>query len=156
MLQMWGHYILSNSPGSPPARAGTTYCIQFDCVYKWDHPRSRGNNPPPTFLPLRPRGSPPLAREQLKKTSGFVKCLRITPARAGTTHHRILALPNKQDHPRSRGNNSIFRRHCVMYWGSPPLAREQHELVKCSKGMTGITPARAGTTFRRRPVKRRR
>ena len=51
------------------------------------------------------------------------------------------------DHPRSRGNNF----HSILLsgysGGSPPLAREQPPMVFLPLMISGITPARAGTTL---------
>ena len=111
--------------GITPARAGTT--ISFFCrlPISWDHPRSRGNNVCTfsLFCPLA--GSPPLAREQPSEKNETDYESRITPARAGTTNSFQITFCLVQDHPRSRGNNSVFTVMGCFPPGSPPLAREQ-------------------------------
>ena len=132
-----------------PARAGTTsLVVTFACMNR-DHPRSRGNNFPISCLICLCRGSPPLAREQLLPLRPRFRHWRITPARAGTTeYHPVKVLPTR-DHPRSRGNNQSATLTGISKSGSPPLAREQPELSARYPALTGITPARAGTTHRR-------
>ena len=75
--------------------------------------------------------------------------LRITPARAGTTPYEPSDSVQVQDHPRSRGNNPFASIAIFIPPGSPPLAREQHLHFCVPRSGNGITPARAGTTFRR-------
>ena len=132
-----------------PARAGTTSFVVVIIPIKEDHPRSRGNNPGLFIINPITNGSPPLAREQPVRRCGISRPGRITPARAGTTQHGSLRQLFHQDHPRSRGNNYIVVQCIIMIAGSPPLAREQLLIDIVDPRRSGITPARAGTTFRR-------
>ena len=132
--------------GITPARAGTTF-RQSRASFRWrDHPRSRGNNWSAARRSLWHLGSPPLAREQLNIGRAMIAITRITPARAGTTTSGEGFQSYRQDHPRSRGNNSEPDAGCPGRGGSPPLAREQQPYVSIKLSTIGITPARAGTT----------
>ena len=51
-------------------------------------------------------GSPPLTRGQLQCFILLVQIFRITPAHAGTTEENHIKDAMKEDHPRSRGDNS--------------------------------------------------
>ena len=53
---------------------------------------------------------------------------------------------SRWDHPRSRGNHAGVIPCLDAMTGSPPLAREPQLLQNGADLMTGITPARAGTT----------
>ena len=76
-----------------------------------------------------PAGSSPLARGLLRVSFVFGPRLRIIPARAGFTTHRLLSGSARSDHPRSRG----------VYWG----------LTQFTGSAIRIIPARAGFTSRR-------
>ena len=92
------------------------------------------------------RDHPPLAREQLIVFNSIAFTSGITPARAGTTHRPLFCRSAHEDHPRSRGNNTMSSYHNHSIPGSPPLAREQHDDAITGLSIGGITPARAGTT----------
>ena len=150
-----------------PARAGTTTADYHRIRILQDHPRSRGNNCHCERKAVVRRGSPPLAREQRWMTQEDHLPSRITPARAGTTPFPQVQVSQTQDHPRSRGNNVHIPAltYCLagsprsrgnnenavleamQKAGSPPLAREQPSTMYCADSVTGITPARAGTTI---------
>ena len=134
--------------GITPARAGTTFALQYTEWKDRDHPRSRGNNINLHLLPALGLGSPPLAREQQGTVATAYVQLRITPARAGTTALRKSQKATNEDHPRSRGNNQCNPCAWVAHKGSPPLAREQRILTIRMLQQSRITPARAGTTAR--------
>ena len=132
--------------GITPARAGTTFLFPPCCTVAWDHPRSRGNNSAALRLTEANRGSPPLAREQLTCIIRLRNNGGITPARAGTTAFWFFCWRGFQDHPRSRGNNQRPILKLGRIRGSPPLAREQPQLIIVTIAIPRITPARAGTT----------
>ena len=92
--------------GITPACAGTTCRSHSSSSSVQDHPRLRGNNVNASTGEELGTGSPPLAREQLQQNSIFIRCLRITPACAGTTQYHWLTALVRRDHPRLRGNNA--------------------------------------------------
>ena len=132
--------------GITPARAGTTGIKKAVNVTLGDHPRSRGNNFGDKSVTFSTSGSPPLAREQPDDDIGHGLEYGITPARAGTTKSGVQPSAGFQDHPRSRGNNFQINIAVRIVSGSPPLAREQLNMVDRFYVRIGITPARAGTT----------
>ena len=138
----------SNRRGITPARAGTTRWYRHHNHKKQDHPRSRGNHRIVRVSGGVGQGSPPLAREPPPLFDLLEIDIRITPARAGTTHSSEKVIQTGQDHPRSRGNHSRLSSSAFLRLGSPPLAREP----LCGKTTRNynrrITPARAGTTCR--------
>ena len=86
-------------------------------------------------------------REQLNALGGDLRLSGITPAHAGTTRGAKVSFPDRQDHPRSCGNNLHSFTGAYPSRGSPPLMREQ--LSEYSQKITKIriTPAHAGTTI---------
>ena len=108
-----------------PARAGTT-SLSMCSIPTWqDHPRSRGNDQEFHAILRIAVGSPPLARERPLALPCGTFTGRITPARAGTTQVRTGQRNDKEDHPRSRGNDSSSQSPSASISGSPPLARER-------------------------------
>ena len=73
--------------------------------------------------------------------------MRITPAHAGTTLRGVFAFTFFQDHPRSRGDNTLKMSKTKWNSGSPPLTRGQHRSGWTKDKVSGITPAHAGTTI---------
>ena len=72
---------------------------------------------------------------------------RITPAYAGTTQQDVSHTYHIQDHPRLRGNYSIYAYISPNFGGSPPLTRELRRIITKIIINLRITPAYAGTTF---------
>ena len=70
----------------------------------------------------------------------------IIPARAGSTHHRPARRPTHADHPRSRGEHTLFVDIVDKSGGSSPLARGALGTALKVGGAAGIIPARAGST----------
>ena len=83
-------FTVSPSRRITPAYAGTTSTLVTCKLISWDHPRVCGNYPFRQLLHLSCRGSPPRMRELLRKSAPVSYFLRITPAYAGTTCHRLL------------------------------------------------------------------
>ena len=91
-------------------------------------------------------GSPPLTRGVQTSLAVFNRTLRITPAYAGSTYILFQTRRTAKDHPRLRGeyyNNLPWRWYGE---GSPPLTRGVLATLNIPDGMTGITPAYAGST----------
>ena len=85
-------------------------------------------------------------RERLKIEVQGLDEARITPARAGKTHHLRPRDPDYQDHPRSCGKDRIDDGCHRVATGSPPLVRERPYPGISLAAWIRITPARAGKT----------
>ena len=132
--------------GSPPLARG----ILANGIYKigktGDHPRLRGEYRMILGELSSAKGSPPLARGILHRFYIVIFDRGITPACAGNTTIASNRATHSQDHPRLRGEYSVF---CFRFYrriGSPPLARGILIPVIPVKSLTGITPACAGNT----------
>ena len=93
-------------------------------------------------------GSPPLVRERHDYTDCGTPMRRITPARAGKTEAMSTYNDMTGDHPRSCGKDISTIGILLLNPGSPPLVRERRLSCSIVVIMIGITPARAGKTFR--------
>ena len=93
-----------------------------------------------------PSGSPPLAREGLKRNPINLNPFGITPARAGRTTISPPSSILERDHPRSRGKDLTLENLIGVILGSPPLAREGQNVAIYTNWASRITPARAGRT----------
>ena len=80
---------------------------------------------------------------------------RIIPAYAGSTLFSLDAIHQTRDHPRIRGEHSIWRRHDVDRLGSSPHTRGARPAGRRRRQGRRIIPAYAGST-RRRGCRRRR
>ncbi len=119
-----------------------------------DHPRSRGVYTLIIRAPYHPDGSSPLARGLPPRDLASLTRRRIIPARAGfTALWRGPAGPHP-DHPRSRGVYMIASAHMGSRRGSSPLARGLPGIRRWRRRRSGIIPARAGFTRRRRSSRR--
>ena len=134
--------------GITPARAGKTKAAIRKGAGDEDHPRSCGKDGSCYGFLRRVLGSPPLVRERRDMQPKCCNMMRITPARAGKTacHHPSGTL--KRDHPRSCGKDTASNVLNKQKQGSPPLVRERRLSCSIVVIMIGITPARAGKTFR--------
>ena len=80
---------------------------------------------------------------------------RITPACAGKTIDVNALNLRHPDHPRMRGEDTTTLRGFAVQRGSPPHARGRLPDVLQRQDGSGITPACAGKTCRRRLRRRR-
>ena len=92
------------------------------------------------------RGSSPLARGPHETQRKAIYAFGLIPARAGTTVSARDRVEIEGAHPRSRGDHSrkCFTRKPVP--GSSPLARGPPYGSSLTPGLSGLIPARAGTT----------
>ena len=132
--------------GITPACAGSSVGVRIDVRYSRDHPRMRGEQYCFFCCIRNKKGSPPHARG-----AASVRLLRIgfrgiTPACAGS--RAAAACPGRPgwDHPRMRGEQSLFRLMGISRVGSPPHARGAVLPPLVILLMTGITPACAGSS----------
>ena len=133
--------------GITPACAGKRLFNPAQYIVSWDHPRLRGEKQLEAAHKPPERGSPPLARGKEWRTMGLLSSSRITPACAGK--RRLVAatrLPG-QDHPRLRGEKTIFATRPYSRKGSPPLARGKVVTRRSASLVPGITPACAGKSY---------
>ncbi len=167
------HLRRGDQGGITPARAGTAPSTTSSPGATADHPRSRGDglqrHPERVREAGSPRsrgdgtavviaatsaaGSPPLARGRHDGRAVGGGRLRITPARAGTATSPTPGPRVRTDHPRSRGDGAAMASTTRPIGGSPPLARGRPRLLLRPTLGGGITPARAGTAWRRRTLR---
>ena len=132
--------------GIIPARAGFTSSSSRQSTGSWDHPRSRGVYCHWGACPASRSGSSPLARGLLPLPAPRHPSPGIIPARAGFTPLRYHLVPERQDHPRSRGVYLIRSPRWAGAAGSSPLARGLLRDAAPIAAALGIIPARAGFT----------
>ena len=137
-------------PGIIPARAGFTCSPSGTRPSSWDHPRSRGVYANEYWNVLITSGSSPLARGLRPFEPIRPGRVRIIPARAGFTCHPVRRERGRRDHPRSRGVYHTSAPPSSSQAGSSPLARGLPVARHWPGPRTGIIPARAGFTHRRR------
>ena len=95
-------------------------------------------------------GSSPLTRGKLgTPTVGVVK-IGLIPAHAGKTKPANVLGRNASAHPRSRGENKARERPGSQRFGSSPLTRGKLVATSTGTAPSGLIPAHAGKTPRRR------
>ena len=91
-------------------------------------------------------GSSPLARGPLRALLHGCVFFGLIPARAGTTWRHSLVWGPGWAHPRSRGDHRPAAASARSFAGSSPLARGPLTAPRGMSCVTGLIPARAGTT----------
>ena len=91
--------------GITPACAGKTYYVWLGFWPIQDHTRVCGKNLAVNVLPLWVIGSHPRVREKQIPSAIRRPLVRITPACAGKTYHKLLWYEQDQDHTRVCGKN---------------------------------------------------
>ena len=76
---------------------------------------------------------------------------RIIPAYAGSTHQPIPRVSLMKDHPRIRGEHSMYSNLRTAARGSSPHTRGARRLPRSSHDAERIIPAYAGSTKFRSP-----
>ena len=148
LLLFW---LTTSVAGITPARAGKTPDFRLSLEPDRDHPRACGENNCPEFLHLLTSGSPPRVRGKHPACFAPRACGGITPARAGKTYVCVNAVFVTVDHPRACGENRSTIRPNFRAAGSPPRVRGKPIHAISRSTQAGITPARAGKTFRPPP-----
>ena len=137
-----------------PAGAGKTPTPLRNRLKAADHPRRCGENAPRLCRSARRGGSPP----QVRGKPAYRRCTsphpRITPAGAGKTAMDDYTLARKTDHPRRCGENAGYRPRGVLHRGSPPQVRGKRPFCVLGRSPSRITPAGAGKTLSRIPLRR--
>ena len=129
-----------------PAHAGKTITWIAQLVTSWAHPRSRGENRAPASAPESPIGSSPLTRGKLRRNVWRMILPRLIPAHAGKTQGQPGGLPDRQAHPRSRGENELVDVSAGGNEGSSPLTRGKRTTRIQRPRHRRLIPAHAGKT----------
>ncbi len=134
------------SGGIIPACAGNTcdFCLML--ASRGDHPRMRGEHPPPVSSTTANSGSSPHARGTLRCHYSLASVSGIIPACAGNTPARSTFGSAIWDHPRMRGEHAWSVFVLTTYPGSSPHARGTPAVASGSPASSGIIPACAGNT----------
>ena len=132
--------------GITPACAGNSLLEGDNDTADWDHPRLRGEQAVNVCCAVVEAGSPPLARGTVLIHICNFRQLRITPACAGNSGVQCNQIADAGDHPRLRGEQTVFSALCRRKMGSPPLARGTVGGGCASVAESGITPACAGNS----------
>ena len=109
-----------------PACAGNTATPTFAFEAKRDHPRMRGEHSGNMSVVFLIVGSSPHARGTPSRSILLAGLIGIIPACAGNT--RVIVIPSEptRDHPRMRGEHTVFPFNRLGRWGSSPHARGTH------------------------------
>ena len=111
-----------------------------------DHPRIRGEHPPPTDFRSVSGGSSPHTRGAPRHLHLRRQTSRIIPAYAGSTFISTSRRPEIADHPRIRGEHERNPPEIYSGGGSSPHTRGARGRISCAGGRRGIIPAYAGST----------
>ena len=106
-----------------PAYAGSTRTARPKMPGSSDHPRLRGEHLASPWVPMTTKGSSPLTRGALAKLEVVQHGVGIIPAYAGSTAPCHKGRPSSWDHPRLRGEHSLFVLTVTSFLGSSPLTR---------------------------------
>ena len=139
-----------------PALAGNTLLLAPLLLLDTDHPRSRGEYPPPGDREARDEGSSPLSRGIRRGSLLYAVLYGIIPALAGNTPPRRVAPAGGWDHPRSRGEYRSLSSQRSCWEGSSPLSRGIRGSFAVPVLLIRIIPALAGNTESRRSTPRHR
>ena len=110
------------------------------------HPRSRGENPPPSTLSRCVYGSSPLTRGKHLQAHRIDAQPGLIPAHAGKTGSVVQAGGARAAHPRSRGENHALASTASCEVGSSPLTRGKRVGFLPGDLAAGLIPAHAGKT----------
>ena len=132
--------------GLIPAHAGKTVRRRPRWCRRWAHPRSRGENEPPTRATWPASGSSPLTRGKPRLVGADLSPGRLIPAHAGKTCPRPLPRARPAAHPRSRGENQRGEDLLCGGAGSSPLTRGKPSLRPPPRPRSRLIPAHAGKT----------
>ena len=140
-------------PGLIPAGAGSTG-VNFQLVgVSGAHPRRRGEHHTQPFTWLDGGGSSPQARGARPHRPRAGVLVGLIPAGAGSTSVTGCSTPCAGAHPRRRGEHARSSAPAPSSRGSSPQARGAHGRQAPQRGLPGLIPAGAGSTWsvRRRP-----
>ncbi len=129
-----------------PASAGNTRPTSMPAPATTDHPRERGEHDRLVQQEIDPPGSSPRARGTLIEARREFVPARIIPASAGNTFAIFTRAGLPPDHPRERGEHSLYPPLLPIAAGSSPRARGTQSLSAAFANRCRIIPASAGNT----------
>ena len=132
--------------GLIPAHAGKTGRSAPTSRGGRAHPRSRGENYACWGPSPGEQGSSPLTRGKLRYPTQPAATDGLIPAHAGKTQCAESCPRPPWAHPRSRGENLVAARPCVISRGSSPLTRGKQRPPANHLTAGGLIPAHAGKT----------
>ncbi len=134
--------------GSPPHGRGTRHggCDKWQTVLA--HPRTGGEHQLLAHRSVGAAGSPPHGRGTPKPWPQRRASGGLTPARAGNTTWPTRSAGGSPAHPRTGGEHDGAWDYDRIITGSPPHGRGTLPLDGARAGRPGLTPARAGNTWR--------
>ncbi len=141
----------SSRGGIIPASAGSTGSGGTCRARHRDHPRERGEHPPPLATSLPIFGSSPRARGARVRAAVLDLPAGIIPASAGSTSVSSSRRRSTRDHPRERGEHQAMLDGLLALGGSSPRARGARLTPPEDPRGQGIIPASAGSTTPQRP-----
>ena len=130
--------------GLIPAHAGKTDAARRAQHPSTAHPRSRGENAPPSCAFGACEGSSPLTRGKLTLEGLDVLVVGLIPAHAGKTVKPTPTPAPTPAHPRSRGENYISLRLNGHRGGSSPLTRGKRRRASTSSHARWAHPRSRG------------
>ena len=130
-----------------PAHAGKSSVPRVAVGFKRDHPRPCGEKASQALRFERYGGSPPPMRGKVRSLLFPAPGAGITPAHAGKSKIKKLAVQNKRDHPRPCGEKWDDTTIVVGEPGSPPSMRGKESASFTIPAYHGITPAHAGKSI---------
>ena len=133
-----------------PARAGKTITRTSSRSRRRAHPRAGGENGTLAVQDLSATDSSPRGRGKLAVSVQRVAVGGLIPARAGKTKVSGISSPTGTAHPRAGGENAHRVRSVVRACGSSPRGRGKLHAGGVGNRRSGLIPARAGKTARRR------
>ena len=132
--------------GIIPAYAGSTCGRPSAPSCRRDHPRIRGEHQTFTEKSTFNQGSSPHTRGAPGGQAGDGQEHGIIPAYAGSTRSPFLSKIPARDHPRIRGEHTLWNSASPAAMGSSPHTRGAHGLEVGKSEVEGIIPAYAGST----------
>ena len=141
---------LSLDMGIIPAHAGNTRQHNQSMLDLWDHPRACGEHRKNIQTSDTPTGSSPRMRGTPEFIHSRMFILGIIPAHAGNTFDDSQVKSDFGDHPRACGEHATVTTVPGSTLGSSPRMRGTRVLNIGRVLTTGIIPAHAGNTGRRR------
>ena len=136
--------------GIIPAHAGLTEHRRRQSTAAWDHPRACGAHVCILADVNRLVGSSPRMRGSPRRGICTPSSVGIIPAHAGLTGLRRLLQNKNRDHPRACGAHSFSMTGAMFEMGSSPRMRGSPGPGGSQRAQSGIIPAHAGLTNRKR------
>ena len=140
-------HVVVGDAGIIPARAGSRWNPSRASTSRWDHPRACGEQTPSLRTSRRRRGSSPRVRGADFLLQHARALLGIIPARAGSRRETPRSPSTAWDHPRACGEQAAGPLLVYELRGSSPRVRGAELFESILQSISGIIPARAGSSF---------